>query len=110
MKLRAPRFDIGNYSLGYDVMTPKIHIIDVVYNVSNNELVRIQTLVKSAIIQVDSTPFLLWYQQLYVKDIGKMKKAIILKKEIEGEDAGDKDKKKKIILGFWAAFVLYMKI
>jgi small subunit ribosomal protein S8e len=33
-----------------------------VYNASNNELVRTNTLVKGAIIQVDATPFRLWYE------------------------------------------------
>ena len=33
-----------------------------VYNASNNELVRTNTLVKSAIIQVDATPFRQWYE------------------------------------------------
>lgn len=39
--------------------------MDVVYNASNNELVRTKTLVKGAIIQVDSTPFRTWYEQHY---------------------------------------------
>ncbi|MCO5593855.1 hypothetical protein L7F22_047873 [Adiantum nelumboides] len=34
-------------------------------NASNNELVRTQTLVKSAIIQVDAAPFHQWYNQHY---------------------------------------------
>lgn len=33
-----------------------------VYNASNNELVRTNTLVKSAIIQIDATPFRQWYE------------------------------------------------
>jgi ribosomal protein S8E len=33
-----------------------------VYNASNNELVRTNTLVKSAIIQVDAAPFRQWYE------------------------------------------------
>ncbi|CAK8560211.1 unnamed protein product [Lathyrus sativus] len=32
-------------------------LLDVVYNASNNELLRTQTLVKSAIVQVDAAPF-----------------------------------------------------
>ena len=32
------------------------------YNASNNELVRTNTLVKSAIIQVDAHPFRQWYE------------------------------------------------
>lgn len=38
----------------------KARIIDVVYNASNNELVRTQTLVKNAIVQIDAAPFKAW--------------------------------------------------
>ncbi len=38
----------------------KARIMDVVYNASNNELVRTQTLVKNAIVQVDANPFKSW--------------------------------------------------
>ncbi len=44
--------------------------MDVVYNASNNELVRTQTLVKNAIVQVDATPFKAWYQQHYGYELG----------------------------------------
>jgi ribosomal protein S8E len=37
-------------------------VIMQVYNASNNELVRTNTLVKSAIIQIDATPFRQWYE------------------------------------------------
>jgi small subunit ribosomal protein S8e len=56
------------------VVTRKSRIIDVVYNASNNELVRTKTLVKNAIIQVDATPFKQWYEQHYGIKIG-IKKA-----------------------------------
>lgn len=48
----------------------KTRIMDVVYNASNNELVRTQTLVKNAIVQVDATPFKAWYQQHYGYELG----------------------------------------
>lgn len=38
----------------------KTRVLDVVYNASNNELVRTKTLVKNCIIQIDSTPFRQW--------------------------------------------------
>lgn len=41
-------------------ITRKTRIIDVVYNASNNELVRTKTLVKNCIVLVDSTPFRQW--------------------------------------------------
>ena len=54
-KFRALRLDTGNFSWGSEVCTRKTRILDVVYNASNNELVRTKTLVKSAIVQVDAT-------------------------------------------------------
>ena len=47
--------------------------MDVVYNASNNELVRTKTLVKNAIIQIDATPFRAWYEQHYGVKIGVKK-------------------------------------
>lgn len=38
-------------------MTLKTKILNVVYNASNNELVRTNTLVKNTIVTVDATPF-----------------------------------------------------
>lgn len=54
--------------------TRKTRILDVVYNSSNNELVRTQTLVKNAIIQIDATPFRQWYNQHYGVEVGLKKK------------------------------------
>lgn len=52
----------------------KTNIINVVYNASSNELVRTNTLVKNAIIYVDSTPFKKWYLDHYGIDLGKRTK------------------------------------
>ncbi|KAJ9594285.1 hypothetical protein L9F63_014290 [Diploptera punctata] len=49
-KFRALRLDQGNFSWGSECCTRKTRIIDVVYNASNNELVRTKTLVKNAIV------------------------------------------------------------
>ncbi|CAN6580268.1 unnamed protein product [Malus baccata var. baccata] len=46
-----------------------------------NELVRTQTLVKSAIVQVDAAPFKQWYLQHYGVEIGRRKKSAVAKKE-----------------------------
>ena len=84
VKWRALRLDTGNYSWGSEAVTRKTRILDVVYNASNNELVRTQTLVKSAIVQVDAAPFKQWYLQHYGVDIGRKKKAAAAaKKETE---------------------------
>ena len=81
MKWRALRLDTGNYSWGSEAVTRKTRILDVVYNASNNELVRTQTLVKSAIVQVDAAPFKQWYLTHYGVDIGRKKKAPAAKKD-----------------------------
>ncbi|XP_010454644.1 PREDICTED: 40S ribosomal protein S8-2 [Camelina sativa] len=75
VKWRALRLDTGNYSWGSEAVTRKTRVLDVAYNASNNELVRTQTLVKSAIVQVDAAPFKQWYLQHYGVDIGRKKKA-----------------------------------
>ena len=54
-KFRAMRLDTGNFSWGSEVCTRKTRILDVVYNASNNELVRTKTLVKNAIVSIDAT-------------------------------------------------------
>lgn len=41
-------------------VTRKTRLLDVVYNASNNELVRTKTLVKNCIVQIDATPFRQW--------------------------------------------------
>ena len=55
------------------VSTKKSRVLDVVYNASNNELVRTKTLVKNSIIQIDATPFRTWYEQHYGVKIGVKK-------------------------------------
>jgi ribosomal protein eS8 len=81
-KFRALRLDTGNFSWGSEAVTRKTRILDVVYNASNNELVRTQTLVKNAIIQVDAAPFRTWYSQHFGLEIGKKKKAAVKKDEV----------------------------
>merc|ERR1711918_247577 len=73
IKFRALRLDSGNFSWGSEVCTRKTRILDVVYNASNNELVRTKTLVKNAIVQIDATPFRQWYESHYGVEISKKK-------------------------------------
>jgi small subunit ribosomal protein S8e len=95
VKWRALRLDTGNYSWGSEAVTRKTRILDVVYNASNNELVRTQTLVKSAIVQVDAAPFKQWYLQHYGVEIGRKKKsAVAAKKEGEEAEAASEEVKK----------------
>lgn len=48
-------------------------MIDVVYNASNNELVRTKTLVKNAIVVIDGAPFRQWYEGNYAIPLGRKK-------------------------------------
>merc|ERR1719182_48507 len=73
-KVRALRLDTGNFSWGSENTTRKCKIMDVVYNASNNELVRTETLVKNCIVQVDASLFKQWYMTRYGLDLSKKKK------------------------------------
>ncbi|KAG6387471.1 hypothetical protein SASPL_152661 [Salvia splendens] len=94
VKWRALRLDTGNYSWGSEAVTRKTRILDVVYNASNNELVRTQTLVKGAIVQVDAAPFKQWYLQHYGVEIGRKKKTASKKEGEETETAVTEETKK----------------
>lgn len=74
-KYRALRLDTGNFSWGSECTTRKTRLIDVVYNASNNELVRTKTLVKNAIVTIDATPFRQWYEGHYVLPLGRKRGA-----------------------------------
>lgn len=56
-KFRALRLDHGNFNWQSENVTRKAQILDVVYNATNNELVRTKTLVKNSILKIDATPF-----------------------------------------------------
>merc|ERR1711920_507173 len=97
LKYRALRLDSGNYAWGSENCTKKVRILDVVYNASNNELVRTKTLVKNTIVQIDAQPFKQWYLKKYGVDLGKKvnkdkDKDKDKEKKKEGDKAGDKDK------------------
>ncbi|KAG9401509.1 40S ribosomal protein [Aphanomyces cochlioides] len=73
MKFRALRLDTGNFSWGTEAVSHKTRVLIVTYNASNNELVRTNTLVKNAIVQIDATPFRQWYEAHYGVKIGVKK-------------------------------------
>ena len=50
IKTRALRLDAGNFTWGSEQITKKTRILDVVFNATNNELVRTKTLTKNSII------------------------------------------------------------
>uniref|UniRef100_A0A3Q3E0B6 40S ribosomal protein S8 n=1 Tax=Labrus bergylta TaxID=56723 RepID=A0A3Q3E0B6_9LABR len=82
-KYRALRLDVGNFSWGSECCTRKTRIIDVVYNASNNELVRTKTLVKNCIVLVDSLPYRQWYEAHYATPLGRKKGAKLTPEEEE---------------------------
>ncbi|KAM0790569.1 40S ribosomal protein [Microbotryomycetes sp. NB124-2] len=70
-KHRALRLESGNFAWGSEHATRKTRIIGVVYNASNNELVRTNTIVKGCIIQIDAAPFRQWYEAHYGQPVTK---------------------------------------
>lgn len=88
LKYRALRLESGNFAWGSEHVTRKTRIISVVYNASNNELVRTNTLVRGAVIQVDATPFRVWYEAHYAQPVTKKgaKAATGTAEEKEGEE------------------------
>jgi small subunit ribosomal protein S8e len=63
--------DSGNFSWGSEGISKKARVIGVSYHPSNNELVRTNTLTRSAIIQIDAAPFRQWYEAHYGLPLGK---------------------------------------
>lgn len=70
-KFRALRIETGNFSWASEGVARKTRVAGVVYHPSNNELVRTNTLTKSAIVQIDATPFRQWFETHYGKVLGK---------------------------------------
>jgi small subunit ribosomal protein S8e len=73
IKRRALRNDTGNFAWGSEAMAAKTRVLDVVYNSTNNELVRTKTLVKNCIVIIDATPFRAWYLKKYDVELNKKK-------------------------------------
>lgn len=97
IKHRALRLETGNFAWGSEGISGKTRILNVVYNASNNELVRTNTLVKGCIIQVDATPFRQYYRNHYGLDIGK-KKAGEVDQKISERSAKKQEERKKDLL------------
>ncbi|SGZ48052.1 CIC11C00000003283 [Sungouiella intermedia] len=76
-KFRALRIETGNFSWASEGVARKTRVTGVVYHPSNNELVRTNTLTKSAIVQIDAAPFRQWFETHYGKVLGK---------KVEGEE------------------------
>eukprot|EP00834_Sanchytrium_tribonematis_P001150 NODE_25_length_41203_cov_0.917113.p15 type:complete len:203 gc:universal NODE_25_length_41203_cov_0.917113:31179-30571(-) len=89
LKFRALRLDTGNFSWGSESVTRKTRILNVVYNPSNNELVRTNTLTKGGIIQIDPTPLRQWYEAHYGLPLGR-------KDGVKSSEELQKKKSKKV--------------
>lgn len=70
-KFRALRLDSGNFSWGSEAISRKCRVIAVAFHPSNNELVRTNTLTRSAVVQVDAAPFRQWYEAHYGSALGR---------------------------------------
>lgn len=93
IKFRALKLDHGNYAWPGEAVTRKCRVIGVVYNPTNGEFVRTNTLVKGSIVQIDATPFKNWYQKHYGVVVGKpvdATKAATKKAEKKGKKAAKK--------------------
>mmetsp|Transcript_24686 Transcript_24686/g.43511 ORF Transcript_24686/g.43511 Transcript_24686/m.43511 type:complete len:208 (+) Transcript_24686:61-684(+) len=73
LKYRALRLDGGNFNWASESTTHKTRILNVVYNATNNEFVRTNTLTKNSIVLVDAAPFKRWYYRHYGDELGKRK-------------------------------------
>ena len=63
----------GNFNWQSMAVARKTKIINVVYNASDNDLVRTNTLVKNCIVQIDPTPFKQWHLQHFGSTFGEKK-------------------------------------
>ncbi|CAK3988124.1 40S ribosomal S8-B [Lecanosticta acicola] len=86
-KFRALRLDSGNFSWGSEGISRKVRVIAVAFHPSNNELVRTNTLTKSAVVQVDAAPFRQWYEAHYGASLGRRRQ-----KAGEGQEETKKSK------------------
>jgi small subunit ribosomal protein S8e len=86
LKFRALKIDGGNFSWGSESVSRKTRVLDVVYNATNNELVRTQTLVKNCIVLIDANPLRQWYLKHYDVELNK--------KKVEESDAAKAETKR----------------
>lgn len=91
-KHRALRLDSGNFSWGSEGIARKVRVISVSFHPSNNELVRTNTLTKSAVVQVDAAPFRQWFEAHYGQGLGRRRQ----QKAAPAEGAEDKKKSKSV--------------
>ncbi|CAI2377538.1 unnamed protein product [Moneuplotes crassus] len=76
--------ELLNYPWQSESVSFKTKNYNTVYNATNNELTRTKTLVKNAIVQIDSTLFRNWYFQHYGIDLSG--KAATIKRSGHAKD------------------------
>jgi len=96
LKWRALKVQEGVFSWGSESISRKTRVLDVVYNATNNELVRTKTIVKNCIVVIDSNPFRQWYLKHYDVELNK-------KKVEESTKAREETKKSKKVTNKIAA-------
>lgn len=94
-KFRALRLDSGNFSWGSEGIARKVRVIKVEFHPSNNELVRTNTLTRSAIVLVDAAPFRQWYEANYGAALGRRRQAKQAKEGKDGKEGDAMEEKKK---------------
>ncbi|CAG9321032.1 unnamed protein product [Blepharisma stoltei] len=92
-KYRALRLDAGNFSWASQNVTIKTRILWVVYNATNNELVRTNTITKNTILEVDATPFKAFFYKTYGQDLGKVKKEETATRSAKAQEKWEKIQK-----------------
>jgi small subunit ribosomal protein S8e len=66
-------------------------VIVVAFHPSNNELVRTNTLTKSAVVQIDAAPFRQWYEAHYGVNLGRRRQ------QKAGQEVAEPEKKSKSV-------------
>lgn len=105
IKRRALRLETGNFAWPTQAVAMRARILNVVYNASNNELVRTNTLVRSAVVQVDAAPFRQWFLKHYGLEVGKK-----AKKDAAPAEAAKKEAEKKVAKTALARFARRQKL
>lgn len=88
-KFRGLRLEAGNFSWGSEGISRKVRVIVVAFHPSNNELVRTNTLTKSAVVQIDAAPFRQWYEAHYGQGLGRRRQ--------KKDEAAEETKKSKTV-------------
>ncbi len=93
-KSRALRLNEGNFTWVSQNVSRKCKILEVLYNSTNNELVRTQTIVKNCIVSVDPTAFkYFWHIHFEEKKVTRMPEIPDQERKKRLEEKREKEKK-----------------